>query len=93
MTGKQKTMKFASILSSIKSSPLNIEMKKSSRGAVFVASGIMSVGELSEDSVTLLSHSGRLVLIGDNLGISVFENRIVEVYGKITEVKLSYGKT
>ena len=92
MTGKQKTIKFASILSSLKSDPLNLEIKKSSRGAVLVASGIMSIGELSDDKITLLSHSGRLVLKGDALGISLLDNKIVEVFGKITEVELSYGK-
>ena len=92
MTGKQKTLKFASILSSLKSSPLNLEIKKSSRGAVLVASGIMSIGELEDNKITLLSHSGRLVLKGDSLGISLLDNKIVEVFGKITEVELSYGK-
>lgn len=92
MTGNQKRIKLTSILSSVKTSPFHLELKKSSRGAVVVVSGVMGISEFSEESVTLLSHSGRLILCGNSLGVSVLENRIVEVYGQITEVKLTYGK-
>ena len=93
MTGNSKKTKLATILESIKRSPMCFEVKKTSRGAVLVVSGIMSIGEFTQEHVILLSHSGRLELFGDSLSISVFENRIVEVYGRIMEVKLFYGKT
>ena len=92
MTGKRKRLGLSAILSTISPSSFNIEMKKSSRGAVAVISGVMSVSEYTEESVELLSHSGRVMFIGESLGISVLEGRIVEIYGKITEVRLGYGK-
>ena len=93
MTGNKKSLKLSSILSSISVSSFHIEMKKSSRGAVAVVCGVMSIGEYTAQSVELLSHSGRRSLFGESLGISVLEGRVVEIYGRITEVKLSYGKT
>ena len=92
MTGKRKRLGLSAILSTISQSSFHIEMKKSSRGAVAVISGVMSVSEYTEQSVELLSHSGRALFIGESLGISVLEGRIVEIYGKITEVRLGYGK-
>lgn len=92
MTGKRKTAGLSSILASASRSAFHIEMKKSSRGAVAVISGVMSVGEYTEESIELLSHSGRIKLCGESLAISVLEGRVIEVYGIITEVKLGYGK-
>jgi hypothetical protein len=93
MTGKRKMLRLSTILSSISSSAFHIAIKKSSRGAVAVVSGVMSIGEYTESEVELLSHSGRMSLVGDSLGISVLEGRVVEVYGRITEVRLSYGRS
>ena len=92
MTGNKKSLRFSAILASISPSSVHIEMKKSSRGAVAVISGVMSVSEYTESSVELLSHSGRVKILGEALGISVLEGRVIEIYGRITEVKLGYGK-
>ena len=53
----------------------------------------MCVSEYTENTVELLAHSGRVLFCGESLGISVLEGRVVEIYGKITEVRLGYGKT
>ncbi len=92
MTGNKKRLGFSSILSSISPSSFHIEMKKSSRGAVAVITGVMSISEYTDESIELVAHSGRLWLLGESLGISVLEGRVVEIYGKITEVRLGYGK-
>ena len=92
MTGNKKRFGLSSILSSMSLSALNVEMKKSSRGSVAVVSGVMSVSEYTEGCVELLSHSGRICFLGEALGISVLEGRVVEIYGRITEMRLGYGK-
>ena len=92
MTGNKKRLGFSSILSSISPSSFHIEMKKSSCGAVAVITGVMSISEYTDESIELVAHSGRLWLLGESLGISVLEGRVVEIYGKITEVRLGYGK-
>lgn len=93
MTGKQKSIKLAAVLASVRSSSLKLDMKKSSRGAVTVISGVMSIDGMNENEVTLVSHSGRVTLLGDSLGVTVLENRTVEIYGIIREVRMTYGKT
>jgi hypothetical protein len=92
MTANKKMLKLSTILTSVARSSFHIEMRKSSRGAVAVISGVMSIGEYTDSVIELLSHSGRIAIIGESLGVSVLEGRIVEVYGIITEVKLGYGK-
>ena len=92
MTGKRKALGLSALLSTITPSSFHVEMKKSSRGAVAVISGVMSVGEYTDSSIELISHSGRATIAGESLGISVLEGRTVEVYGRITEVKFGYGK-
>ncbi len=93
MTGKNKRLRLSAVLSSISSTSFHLEIKKSSRGAVAVVSGVMSVGEYTESSLELLSHSGRAIFLGESLGISVLEGRVIEIYGKIAEVRFSYGKS
>ena len=92
MIGTKKSLGISEILSSILPSPFHIEMKKSSRGAVAVISGVMSISEYTEGKIEVLSHSGRLMLIGESLSLSVLEGRVVEIFGRITEVRLGYGK-
>ena len=93
MTGKRKALGLSALLSTITPSSFHVEMKKSSRGAVAVVSGVMSVSEYTAATVEVLSHSGRIFFFGESLGISVLEGRIVEIYGRITEIRFSYGKT
>lgn len=92
MTGKRKMTRLSAILATASRSAFHIEMRKSSRGAVAVVSGVMSVGEYTEECIEILSHSGRVHLRGNSLTISVLEGRVIEVYGVITEVRLGYGK-
>lgn len=92
MTGKRKMTRLSAILATASRSAFHVEMKKSSRGAVAVISGVMSIGEYTEESIEILSHSGRIHVLGDSLTVSVLEGRVIEVYGVITEVKLGYGK-
>ena len=92
MTGNKKTLRLSTILSSISTAALGIEIRKSSRGSVAVVSGVVSISEYTESAVELCSHSGRICFLGEALSISVMEGRVVEIYGRITEVRLGYGK-
>ena len=92
MPRNKKRLSEQAILSSISPSSLHIELKKSSRGAGTVVSGVMSISEFTDSSVEILSHSGRITLVGESLVVTVLEGRNVEILGKITEVRLGYGK-
>lgn len=93
MTGKRKRIGLSAILSSVKASSFCVEIKKSTRGAVAVVHGVMSINEYSEERVELLSHFGRMSILGEMLTVSVLQDRVVEIYGRITEVRLGYGRT
>ncbi len=92
MHGKPKRIKFDSLIQSIRQSSLHFEMKKSHRGAVAVIGNVMSIGEYSDSEITVVSHIGRVVLSGESLTVTVLEEHTVEIYGRIEEVRFSYGK-
>ena len=93
MTGKKIAPSVEGIEKYFVGSSLSFELCKSKTGAVALISGVVGVSECSSECVELLSHSGRVLLIGDHLKISLLENKTLEIYGKIKEVRLSYGKT
>ena len=68
------------------------ELTKSKSGASILLSGILAVDSLSSSEISLRAHSGGLSVFGEELLITVFQNKTIEIKGKITEVKLKYGK-
>ena len=74
------------------SSPALLEIRKTSSGAALSVVGIISVTALSGEFISLASHSGRLDIRGSSLVLSVFENKCVEVSGKIESLEMGYGK-
>ena len=71
-----------------------LEAELIGRGGVssFSVSGVVCIGELSEEAVLLVCHGGRLRVTGERLDLVVFENRSAEIRGKISGVTLTYGK-
>ena len=92
MTDYKLKSPIKSIISDISISPMSFEIKKGKRYACLVCSGVVSIIGYSSESLTIATHKGRVVIHGEGLVLSVLENRTVEVFGKIEEVQLSYGK-
>ncbi len=88
MTEKTKVNLVANNLSSF-----HIEADRCSEGMRFFISGIIGIGEYSDESLELLSHGGRVKIFGSRLKICIFENKTVEIRGKISEVVFTYGKS
>ena len=82
-----------SLLTSLGGKSVSIEMRKNSRGAVAVISGVVSVSEFSDDGIEILTHGGRIFILGEGLGISALEDHALEIYGRIVEVRLTYGRS
>lgn len=93
MTGRHRGFSIDSILSSLGTRSLGLELKKSAKGAVAVISSVVSVSEFSDSHIELLSHGGRVRVSGEGLRISALDDHSLEIYGRIEEVKLSYGKS
>ena len=72
--------------------PAVLEIRKTSSGAELSVFGVVGVTELTDEVISLASHSGRVDIRGSKLVLSVFENKSVEIYGKIDGVELGYGK-
>lgn len=93
MQEKKKKADHASILAAIKSSPFRLEMRKGARGAVMLVSGVIGISDYTEECVVILSHGGRLTVRGEGLSLGSLEGRALEIFGKIEEVSVGYGKT
>ena len=92
MTGRSGEIKLESIMSPIGGN-LTLELKKNARGAVLVIGGVVSLSEFSSQKIEVLTHGGRILLSGERLAITTLEGRCVEIYGRITEVRMSYGRS
>ena len=90
MTDKKKKIPLQAIIGLGR--VVDIELKKNSRGAVLILSGVVSISEYSDDKVELLTHSGRINLFGAGLTLSTMEDRSVEVYGRIDGLEMAYGR-
>lgn len=73
-------------------SPFSLEMRKGKRGSIMSVSDVIGVFEYSSNRVELTSRGGKLAVSGEGLVLSVFEERTVEIYGKITGIEIIYGK-
>ena len=69
-----------------------IEGERCGRGMSFEIGKVISISELSEECIELKTHGGRIIIGGSRLTLSIFEGGTVKVDGKVTEVKLVYGK-
>ena len=84
---KEKSSSLPSTLSSF-----HIEADRTAKGMKMFVSGIIGIGDYTEESLLLKSHGGRVEILGKRLKICVFESKTVEISGKITGVSFVYGK-
>ncbi|MBO5945481.1 MAG: hypothetical protein J6Q69_02625 [Clostridia bacterium] len=58
----------------------------------FLLSGINSIREFSSASVLLRSKGFMISIVGEALSLAVYENKTVEIIGKIFKMELVYDK-
>ena len=90
MTSNRRRYSRAAILSS--PNQVDIQLRKSGRGAVLLLSSVIGISSLSEEEIVTLTHSGRIRLVGEGLTVYTMEDKSVEISGKITLMKLEYGR-
>ena len=73
-------------------SAFHLEANRSTKGMAIVLNGIIGVSDFSDSSIGLRSHSGRIIVNGQRLFISVYENNCVEIVGRVEEIVFKYGK-
>lgn len=61
-------------------------------GVLMLVGGVISVVDFTERRAELLSHTGRIIIEGYALAMTVFENKSIEICGGIEDIKFAYGK-
>ncbi|MBQ7333464.1 MAG: YabP/YqfC family sporulation protein [Clostridia bacterium] len=72
--------------------PFHIEIDKSAGGYSVTASGVLRIVELSESIVSLKCRGGLLTVRGKLLSLSLYENKTVEISGKVEGFELGNTK-
>ena len=71
----------------------HIELDRTTRGLSLSCSGVQGITEFSENEVNIRLSEFSVLICGSKLLITVFEEKSIEILGKITEVKFIYGKS
>ena len=74
------------------SQSFHLEADKSRSGMSVSISGIIGIGDFTDETVFLRSHGGKVTVAGKRLNVSVYENKTVEISGRIEEISFKYGK-
>ena len=61
-------------------------------GVSMIVGGIISVADFTEERAEMLSHTGRITVTGRGLSMTVFENKSIELCGRIEGIGFAYGK-
>lgn len=61
-------------------------------GISLLIGGVIGMSELSDGCTELLSHTGRIRVRGQALEPTVFENKSIEIRGRIEGIDFVYGK-
>lgn len=73
-------------------SSFRMEGERCSRGIVLRFAGIIGINHFSEEEIEINNHSGRILVFGKRMNVTVFENRQVEILGRVETVEFKYGK-
>ena len=92
MTEKPKKEKKHLSISPSAISNFHLEARRTVHGMSLIIGGVIGISDFSAESVLLKSHSGRILVVGRYLYISIFEGGVVEIIGKVEDIRFSYGK-
>lgn len=70
----------------------HLDAERSAFGMTITVTGVIGVRDFSRESVEILTHTGRISIVGRRLSLSVYENGTIEIKGKTEDVRFSYGK-
>ena len=71
---------------------LSCEVRKDKHRCAIVVTGVVKIASFSDEKVELISHGGRFAVSGEGLSMTVFEDKSVEIFGRISGVELGYAK-
>ena len=74
------------------SQSFHLEADKSRSGMSVSINGIIGIADFTDETVFLRSHGGKVIVSGKRLNVSVYENKTVEISGRVEEISFKYGK-
>ena len=74
------------------SSPFHVEIDKSGKGVRLIVSGVKRITELSENCIFLKCQALSLKLSGDDLSLALYEDKSLEISGKVEVIELANTK-
>ena len=69
-----------------------LEAARSPRGMIITIGGIVGINNYTDECVSLKSHGCKLNIAGKHLCVSIFENKNIEISGKVMDISFAYGK-
>ena len=85
--------KLNALASHVLSNGSGFELRRVRGRAVLALEGVLSVRHLTDECISLATHSGMLTVKGRGLALLIFEGRAVKVYGIVESVERGYGRT
>lgn len=74
------------------SSDFHVEMDRDTRGIKILVSGVKNISELSDNLVVLKCAGFRLSIKGEALSLSVYEEKTLEISGRLEVVEFENSK-
>ena len=73
-------------------SSFTLEANRTRGGMGVFIGGIVGISDFSDESIYLKSHSCKISVEGKKLSIKIYENKSVEIFGKVENIRFTYGK-
>ena len=73
-------------------SSFHIEADRSPSGFSVKVGGIIAVTDYTDEKISLKGHGGRLIVSGKRLRMTVYEDKTVEILGRVEIMEMKYGK-
>ena len=70
----------------------HVECDRVSQGLSVMIGGIIGIKNLTDESVVLSSHGGRITVSGNALSLNVYEHNMVEIIGRVEGIGFVFGK-
>ena len=71
----------------------HMEINGEHSGMAVLVYGVRHIEEYSRETLVLKISGGRMRLRGTGLSLSIFENKCMEIRGRLSEVGFSYDRT